>query len=330
MSAGQPQDIGVPKSRTISTTSPLSGGGNLSADRTLSVEAGNDDEILGTTGGSAAWRTLNAVFDSLFGTTRATVIRRIASGWTGTTFNNSNQVLGYNGSDAVPRSLSAVLDNAVGSTRGSIVYRGASGWAVAPPGTATYVWTSNGAGADPTYQAVPTPAASGAWEVIQSQLVTSNTTTVTFSGLDGNSDGVYLLDYTWLSGGDTVVTSLYLRPNGATTNLRSTRLLWTNTTVTGTQDTSNIQLAVGQSGSVATTNAGRAVIQARASDNSVARIRAVQSWWSQIQATPVVQGHQSNGIWNETSTNITSIDLVSSKASDILNGSRFTLYRQVR
>jgi hypothetical protein len=114
----------APTTRAINTAAPLAGGGDLSADRTLSL---SDNGVT-----YAKLQDISA----------------------------TQRVLGRNSAgagDTQEVTVSQILDW-VGSTRGAVVFRGATGWAILPPGTAGDVLTSNGAGADPTYQ---TPAGGG-------------------------------------------------------------------------------------------------------------------------------------------------------------------------
>ena len=107
----------VPQARVINTGTGLAGGGDLSADRTL---------------------TLNAILDNL----NDVIIVSPADG----------QLLKYDNASSSWKNvtLSAALDT-ISSTRGTVLYRGASGWAALPPGTAGQFLKTNGAGADPAW-----------------------------------------------------------------------------------------------------------------------------------------------------------------------------------
>lgn len=103
----------------------LTGGGDLTANRTLAVSAGAGIAV-------GADVTLAAVDSG-----------DLLANLTG-------------GSNApAPASVSEILDAVVSNARGAIVMRGASGWEALAPGTSGYFLKSQGAGADLSYAAVP-------------------------------------------------------------------------------------------------------------------------------------------------------------------------------
>jgi hypothetical protein len=104
--------------RSISTTAPLSGGGDLSANRTLSISA-------------------NGITNSLLATMAANTVKANVTGSTAT----PNDV-------AIP----SLLD-VVGSTRGSIYFRGAADLDPLVPNTVGFVLRDGGSGADPSWGA---------------------------------------------------------------------------------------------------------------------------------------------------------------------------------
>lgn len=189
-----PVDISTPPSRAINTTSPLTGGGDLSADRTIAISTGTGAAylILRTIAAGTGWEV--AAFDDTlekyFGSTRGRMLRRGSSGWEGFALGASATILGSDGTDATWRTMSAVLDAAIGSTRGAILYRGSGGWTKLDPVASGRVLTDNGVGADPSWTAVaasdahPTPTNWGAE-------VTTMSATLT---LDDTSDTVQMLD----------------------------------------------------------------------------------------------------------------------------------------
>lgn len=94
----------VPTSRTISAGTGLTGGGDLSANRTLTLGSISAGTVLGnTTGGSTtpSGVTPSAVID-LIGSTRGSVLYRGASGWAALTPGTSGYVLTSNGAGADP------------------------------------------------------------------------------------------------------------------------------------------------------------------------------------------------------------------------------------
>jgi hypothetical protein len=167
--------------------------------------------------------------------------------------------------------------------------------------------------------------------LVQSQYVTgSNVQTVTFSGLDGNSDRFYLLKSTLRRpvGGQGTLYSYYLRPNGATTNL-SYQLF---------QVYQQSDAVSGQINSGATTSiylAGGSwqysffdlstYISAESSMPRMFHTR--HDKWSYNGATTQIAIGKFAGRWNETSTNMTSLQVYCDRAGGIAIGSEFHLYK---
>lgn len=161
--------------------------------------------------------------------------------------------------------------------------------------------------------------ASGGLTLIQRQLITSNQTTVTFSGLDGNVDQFYFLN-AFIKNTSGSTEDILLRPNGVTTNLWS-RL--TSAGFSGDTDAANNQLG-----------------------NIISNEFISISMWYNAICNPNGQSYQRvysamsagmiggagginicGGTWNETTTNITSFDILSSIANGIGNGSVLCLYK---
>jgi len=95
----------VPTSRTISTSGGISGGGDLTADRTFSLTAIANNTLLGNTSGSSASpssTTLTALMDSTFGNQQGDVVYRAGSLWTTLTPGAAGQLLATGGSGANP------------------------------------------------------------------------------------------------------------------------------------------------------------------------------------------------------------------------------------
>jgi hypothetical protein len=74
----------VLSTRAINTTAPLSGGGNLSADRTLSISPGTDGQVLTTVAGAASWATPSG---NIGGSGTTNTVPKFTAG---TTIGNSN------------------------------------------------------------------------------------------------------------------------------------------------------------------------------------------------------------------------------------------------
>jgi len=95
----------VPTSRTISTSGGISGGGDLTSDRTLSLTPIANNTLLGNTSGSSASpssTTLTAIMDATFGNQQGDVVYRAGSLWTTLTPGTAGQLLATGGSGANP------------------------------------------------------------------------------------------------------------------------------------------------------------------------------------------------------------------------------------
>ncbi|MDP4023716.1 hypothetical protein Q8W71_13855 [Methylobacterium sp. NEAU 140] len=95
----------VPKSRQILAGTGLAGGGDLSADRTVSLGSIASSTILANlTGSSAApvGNTLSAILDNALGSAQGTVAYRGSTGWAGLAPGTSGQVLTTGGTGANP------------------------------------------------------------------------------------------------------------------------------------------------------------------------------------------------------------------------------------
>ncbi len=100
-------------------------------------------------------------------------------------------------------------------------------------GTATQVLTSNGTGAAPTFQA----AGGGNLVLVEHKDVGSDTTSVTFSSLDINTDGKYLLILEVLEAGvNTSTISLYVNGLTTATDYQSQRLQASGTGTSASRD----------------------------------------------------------------------------------------------
>ena len=127
----------VGTARTISTTAPLAGGGDLSADRTLTIADG-------TTSVKGAVQLTDST--SSTSTTTAATPNSVKSAYDlATTANTAAGTAQTTANDAVPKST-------VTTTGDLIVGSGASSVTRLAAGTAGQVLTANGAGVAPTYQ----------------------------------------------------------------------------------------------------------------------------------------------------------------------------------
>lgn len=164
----------------------------------------------------------------------------------------------------------------------------------------------------------------GAWELVEAKTVTANSTTLTFSGLDGDTDSAYMLVWSIINNaGANVFYSV--QPNGVTSNQGGTFSNWTTTFNSST--TSALTVGNGLDGG---NSYGVAYFYASKSIDSIARKRGTWSQGTYTSAAAAASGtFVSSGIWNESSTNVTSIEFESDSANGIGDGSRVCLYKLV-
>ena len=156
--------------------------------------------------------------------------------------------------------------------------------------------------------------------LVEKKLVTGDVSLLTFSGLDGNTDEIYkLVGRIRVTG---TAPEFTLEPNGISTNQDS--LLVEN----GIQVSSPANLMMSNGiGATHPLQTFEAIFWAKANPNSIATNRLLQSIYSVATATAMVTTGQAHSVWDEDSTNITSLDVVSSIASDIRDGSTVALYK---
>jgi len=164
----------------------------------------------------------------------------------------------------------------------------------------------------------------GAFELIEAHDFASNATSFTFSGLDGDTDSVYVFIYRIVAG--AAPTALFtLQPNATSTNQQSS----TNITCSN----GPVNAVLGDSALVlATSNASAGSGDVLAGEGWLqAETGAVRTWRNEATfwrgADGFTFGLDIAGRWNETATNITSIDVVASAANGIGAGSYVRLYK---
>lgn len=155
---------------------------------------------------------------------------------------------------------------------------------------------------------------SGGFVLTDVQTVASATTSVTFTGLNGNTDIVYLLigriknatgggvRYDWL-------------PNNLSTGQASFR---------GASSYATLVLGELAANGYVTF---QATIAAQANPHSVAFPRTYEGSTSEVTTVPAATGGAIGGIWTDTSTNMTSIVVTASVASGIAEGSMIALLK---
>ena len=166
----------------------------------------------------------------------------------------------------------------------------------------------------------------GGLEFMDKITVTANATSVVFGSagngaflraLDGDVDETYVINFSILKG----TTSVFdIRPNGLTSNLSREKVLSDGGTVTG-----------GSASSWDFTGSGGALDRFSGSMQIRAKTGIPRSIFSSSVDMDVgagdVRANYMVGMWDDTTTNITSFSIVSSQANGILAGSTFELYR---
>lgn len=173
------------------------------------------------------------------------------------------------------------------------------------------------------YAPAAAAAVSGKLTLVEHKLITSAVQTVTFSGLAGDTDKLYMLIISMKAG--AAIPVMTVRPNGVSTNQYGQTANWNGAAASAGAIT-ELRLAS------APANAGEVfglmLIGSVKVRNAVARIRHFLSWSGDELTDGTVANYQhSYSVWNETATEITSLDVRASVASGIGDGSTLTLYK---
>jgi hypothetical protein len=164
-------------------------------------------------------------------------------------------------------------------------------------------------------------AGSSGLTLVETKVIAANATTVTFSGLDGNTDGTYLLVMNMKNGSASFCTYL-LRPNGATTNMTFVRNTF-NAAGTAQSGDTKWWSALADAN---VWGSSQTIIHASQTSHSVSLVRKMETAMS-YSNSGALNGLTGTGLWNETSTNITSLDVVADQANGIGDGSLLSLYK---
>jgi hypothetical protein len=170
----------------------------------------------------------------------------------------------------------------------------------------------------------------GGLEYMDRVEVSADTNSVTFGAsgdgelqraLDGDVDGVYFIKYYVKHTADD---DICLRPNGASTNQTSQR-----TTLESSRGTHSDRLVLLEGGSTMPWyGEGYCYLDARTSIGGVARARTYHAWQYFEGSAAQLYGRMVSGKWNETSTNITSLEIATFAGNNYIGaGSVFELYR---
>jgi hypothetical protein len=277
---------GVPTTRQILTSGLATGGGDLSADRTIAVPAASATDVAT---GTDATKALTAASVSPALAAKAPLASPAFTGTptvpTATAGTNTTQaastafvttaVAGASGGGV----SSSSLDTAFGSTRGGILERGAGGWTNLAPGASGYVLTSNGVGADPSYQA---PAAATVPPAGQCRLGLTNSTTLTLRPYSGNQITVGGTLRTIPSAGVTLAST-----GLAAATLYYVYAYWTgsalaleaSTTTHATDTSTGLEI---KSGDATRTLVGMAYVATSATFTDTASQRLVANWFNRV------------------------------------------------
>lgn len=157
-------------------------------------------------------------------------------------------------------------------------------------------------------------------QLIERKLLTASATSVTFSSLDGNAEGVYRL-VTRILNRSGSTASYTLRPNGATTNQNSSRG-YSNNGSGGNDTTTTLRFAECENNMDIVSQTD---FFARCDPDSIATKRWYTGHYTAFSAGVIVA--MVGGRWNETSTNMTTLEVVSSVSNGLGEGSEITLYK---
>jgi hypothetical protein len=167
---------------------------------------------------------------------------------------------------------------------------------------------------------------SGGLVAVENRIVRANSTTVTLSGLSGNKDGVYLL-VGKLVNQSGAAPYYALRPNGLTTNLRSLIVRDDGASWGAPNRAANGRFAFAPSTSAHWCSFALEIHASKV----VGAIAGIITWQGQFTpydpTIPIIYGGLCYGAWNETATELVSLDIVSESANGIGQGSQITLYK---
>jgi len=158
------------------------------------------------------------------------------------------------------------------------------------------------------------------WELIENKEFSAHATSYDFSGLDGDAAEEYFFVYRLVKDASGAQNT-YLRPNAITTNQRF-RGRYTGASVGELNDTTGGILLSNNGGAANDVDTGVGWIHA---DKVV--IRTGETSWTQATSAAELFRIMGGWVWNETSTNITSLRLISTATNGIGVNSYLRLYR---
>lgn len=162
----------------------------------------------------------------------------------------------------------------------------------------------------------------GALELVETKVVTVATTSLTFSGLDGNTDGAYKMVWSVKQNGVANPALFDLRPNGITANQETVRNEYSGLGeafgTTTTLEAFRIKIDGGVS-------VGELLLNAKLEATALKRMGT--SFAASTNSSGDLEAQLNAFEWVETTTNITSLDLVCDLANGIGVGSVVSLYK---
>jgi hypothetical protein len=169
------------------------------------------------------------------------------------------------------------------------------------------------------------PAIGSGWEVVEVKNITVDTTSVTFSGLNGDVDGEYMMLFRIRNVAPTGPSQQYsVRPNGISTSQNTTTAFHSGTGANGITTSSDMRIfdagSFGSKQAVGTFN-----FDAKTGTEARQLIADISIWSNALtnNARDTI-----SCVWTDTTTNITSLDIVASQGLGIAAGSQFCLYKK--
>jgi hypothetical protein len=161
---------------------------------------------------------------------------------------------------------------------------------------------------------------SGVLSLVEKREITANTTTTTFTGLNGNVDGIYLLKAFLISDpAEGGVTNYYMNPNGLATN----QVCEQKNLSTSYSHAILGRTIIGSNASTTNMSLSSVVIWARASGPGGTPLRRLFNADSQRGGSQLLWTSE----WTDTSTILTSLEIEATVANGIRIGSTLALYK---
>lgn len=161
----------------------------------------------------------------------------------------------------------------------------------------------------------------GMLELVENHDFAGAATSYTFSGLDGDTDEVYVLAFR-VKKAVAAAMNLEIQPNAATTNQVSSGFFAGAGGTSGVLN--NATMRVTEDGDATSGNVSEGVVIINAKTGMV---RTARCNWVVATASPAVFSADFASVWNETATNITSLVFIANQANGIGAGSYARLYR---